>query len=133
MLLHRVQWSMCSCTINFLYQERTAVLCRCSVSGHRHEPFDLCVLSQSWAQRLILVPFFTQFIIPSHSSLYTAALRESKVIIDGRWLFHHSVCGVSRVTCRGAPLLLRFSMVVMALLLLRGGDVESNPGPGESP
>ena len=36
------------------------------------------------------------------------------------------------VTCRGAPLLLRFSMVVMALLLMRGGDVESNPGPGES-
>ena len=56
----------------------------------------------------------------------------SRVIVDGRWLFRHSVCGVSRMTCRSAPLLLTFSMVVMALLLLRGGDVESNPGPGES-
>jgi len=54
------------------------------------------------------------------------------VIIDGRWLFHRSVCGVSRMTSRSAPLLLKFSMVVMALLVLRGGDVESNPGPGES-
>jgi len=66
------------------------------------------------------------------SSLYTTARRVSRVIIDGRWLFRRSVCGVSRVTCRGAPLLLTFSMVVMALLLMRGGDVESNPGPGES-
>ena len=77
-------------------------------------------------------PEFTQFLLPPHSSLYTAAWRVSRVIIDGQWLFHRSVCGVSRVTCRGAPLLLRFSMVVMALLLMRGGDVESNPGPGES-
>ena len=77
-------------------------------------------------------PIFAQFIIPPHSSLYTTAWRVSKVIIDGRWLFRHSVCAVSGVTCRSAPLLLTFSMVVMALLLLRGGDVESNPGPGES-
>jgi len=76
-------------------------------------------------------PVFTQFIILPHSFLYITAWRVLKVIIDGRWLFHRSVCGVSRVTCRGAPLLLRFSMVVMALLLMRGGDVESNPGPGE--
>jgi len=78
------------------------------------------------------VSSFTQFILPPHSSLYTTAWHVSKVIIDGRWLFRRSVCGVSMVTCRGAPLLLRFSMVVMALLLMRGGDVESNPGPGES-
>ena len=77
-------------------------------------------------------PVFTQFIIPPHSSLYTTAWRVSKVVIDGRWSFHRSVCGVSRMTSRSAPLLLKFSMVVMALLLLRGGDVESNPGPGES-
>ena len=77
-------------------------------------------------------PLFTQFILPPHSSLYTTAWRVSKVMIDGRWLFCRSVRGVSKVTCRGAPLLLRFSMVVMALLLMRGGDVEPNPGPGES-
>jgi len=83
--------------------------------------------------KVTIFSVFTQLIIPPHSSLYTTAWRVSKVIIDGWWLFRHSVCGVSRVTCRSAPLLLRFSMVVMALLLMRGGDVESNPGPGESP
>ena len=74
--------------------------------------------------------------MPPHSCLYSAAWWNtwgvSKVIIQGQYLFRRSVCDVSKVTCQSAPLLLKFSMVVMALLLLRGGDIESNPGPGES-